>query len=322
MKRSIWRKLFASLLRLILPAVFLVLIAIAAAAVLLVHSAATPPHAAYLVTPERLAQFTGTGRQVSDETWRNRDQTSARGWLARGAENAPAVVLLHRYGADRSWLLNLGLKINEATGFTILIPDQRGHGENPSVKWTSFGGAEAEDLSSAIEFLRGLKGENEKPLVSEKIGVYGVGMGAIAALLGTPEEKAIAALALDSVPTSSSEELKSVIKSRSAVAVNLVSQIASQGTRLYYRNAFSRENSCETARNIENRRILLLAGKDANDWQDSTNKLAGCFPKSNQVASKTNLELSGFNLVNMATSQQDDAYSRQVIQFFSESLAN
>ncbi len=40
-------------------------------------------------------------------------------------------MLLHRYGGDRSWLFNLGVKINETTNFTILWPDLRGHGENP-----------------------------------------------------------------------------------------------------------------------------------------------------------------------------------------------
>ena len=71
---------------------------------------------------------------------------SARGWLLKGAEGAPAVVLLHRYGGDRSWLFNLGVKINETTNFTILWPDLRGHGENPLIRWTSLGVREGDDL--------------------------------------------------------------------------------------------------------------------------------------------------------------------------------
>jgi hypothetical protein len=51
--------------------------------------------------------------KVTDETWTTRDGRRSRGWLLKGAEGAPAVVLLHRYGGDRSWLFNLGVKINE-----------------------------------------------------------------------------------------------------------------------------------------------------------------------------------------------------------------
>ena len=41
-------------------------------------------------------------------------------------------ILLHKYGADRS-MFDLGVKLNESTNFTVLMPDQRGHGDNPAV---------------------------------------------------------------------------------------------------------------------------------------------------------------------------------------------
>ncbi len=67
------------------------------------------------------------------------------------------MVFLHRYGADRSWLFNLGVKLNETAGFTILWPDLRGHGLNPPVNWTSFGTREGDDLIAALRFLHTLK---------------------------------------------------------------------------------------------------------------------------------------------------------------------
>jgi esterase/lipase len=77
----------------------------------------------------------------------------------KGGVGAPAVILLHGYGADRSWLLNLAVKLNESTNFTVLWPDLRGHGENPPVRWTLFGGVDGDDARAAIEYLRGLKTE-------------------------------------------------------------------------------------------------------------------------------------------------------------------
>src|SRR5918999_1538162 len=125
--RRTGRKLFTALL----PTVLIVILAVVGVSVWLVRGATRPPRQAYLVTPEKFAQLSDRGLRATEERWSNRDGTEARGWLLRGAEGAPAVVLLHGYGADRSWLLNLGVKINETTNLTVLLPDLRSHGENP-----------------------------------------------------------------------------------------------------------------------------------------------------------------------------------------------
>jgi pimeloyl-ACP methyl ester carboxylesterase len=321
MKKSVWQKLFKSLFRLLVPALSLLILAIVAASVWLVHRAANPPRAGYLVTPERFAQFTTKGLEITDEKWSNKDGTGSRGWLVRGAENAPAVVLLHRYGTDRSWLLNLGVKLREATNFTVLIPDQRGHGENPLVNFSSFGGGEAEDLVAAVEFLRGLKTKSGKNQTGEKIGVYGVEMGAIAAVFGAEKEKAIQALALDSVPENSEDVLESSVKARSSMFGEFAYQIACRATYLYYRNGFRHEYASEAAKNLNDRRVLLLAGKDAPELQSTTNELSKSFTDAANVQIKTDLQPSGYNLINTATPAQEDAYDKIVIEFFLQSLS-
>lgn len=314
MKKSIWSKLFASFLRLVFPAILLVTVALVAAAVWFVHQAAEPPRAAYLITPESLSAFTRSQVKISDENWQNKDATDARGWLLRGAENAPAVILLHRYGTDRSWLLNLGIKLNETSGFTVLIPDQRGHGANPAVKWSGLGGVEADDLISAVEFLRSQK-------TGERIGVYGVEMGALAAIFGAGEEKAIQALVLDSIPNSSEDILKSTVKAQTSLAGEFAYQIACRGTHLYYRTAFRHDSVCEAAKQIENRKVLLLAGKDAPALRESTAALGKCLSNGANVQTKIDLQISGFNLNNVA-GRQGEEYDNTVINFFRTSLSH
>src|SRR3954469_22688697 len=144
------------LLKMLLPILGLLLLAGGLTAGWLVFKVTRPPRHPYLVTPETFTLLSERGLKATNEEWTNRDGTRARGWLLRGNEGAPAVILLHRYGADRSWLLNLGVKLNEATNFTILWPDLRGHGVNPSIAWTSFGTSEAEDVSAALDYLRSL----------------------------------------------------------------------------------------------------------------------------------------------------------------------
>src|SRR5688572_8221776 len=137
-------RLVKSLTRLVLPVLLLILLAAAGGAVYLVYSTARPVRSQYLVTPQKYGQLSARAAQVTEESWPNRDGSSSRGWLLRGVENAPAVILYHKYGADRSYVLNLGVKLNESTNFTVLMPDQRGHGENPSIENASFGGCETE----------------------------------------------------------------------------------------------------------------------------------------------------------------------------------
>src|SRR5215203_1156626 len=172
----------------LLPILLLLLLAVAGLTAWLVYSATRPPQRAHLVTPEQFLRLSDRGLRATEETWANRDGTRARGWLVRGAEGAPAVLLLHGYGADRSWLLNLGVKINETTNMTVLLPDLRGHGLEPPVAATSFGWAEADDTLAALEYLRGLKSPQGRALSGGAVGLYGVEAGAYAALAASQKD--------------------------------------------------------------------------------------------------------------------------------------
>src|SRR5215510_5535720 len=167
------RRFGKRLVKSFLPIALVIVLAVVGAISYIVYCVTHPAKSPYVVTPESFSRISGRAIKVSDETWTTPDGRRARGWLLKGAEGAPAVVLLHRYGGDRSWLFNLGVKINETTGFTILWPDLRGHGENPPIKWSTLGVREGDDLRGAIQYLRGLKTEGQKMLVGESVGIYG-----------------------------------------------------------------------------------------------------------------------------------------------------
>src|SRR6266852_4665386 len=157
------QKLIKRVIKAFLPIILVVLVALAAVTVWIVNGITKPPRAAYLVTPQTFSQVTGPMLKATEVTWTNHDGTQARGWLLRGAEGAPSVILLHRYGTDRSWLLNLAVKLNETTNFTVLWPDLRGHGENPPVNRTLFGALDGDDVTAAIDYLHTLKTTTDKP---------------------------------------------------------------------------------------------------------------------------------------------------------------
>lgn len=307
------------LLRALFPVALLLALAVAGAAAWVTRSIIYPPRRAYLVTPERFSQLSDRGLQATNERWPNSDGTAARGWLLRGAAGAPAVVLLHAYGADRSWLLNLGVKLNEATNYTVLWPDLRGHGEEPPVEWTSFGGREADDVRAALEHLRGLRSPQGSPLIGGATGLYGVELGAYAAVRAAPTVGSVRALVLDSVPAAPDDVLRHAVKGRTGLKIGLLQLLAQGGTRVYFLGSYDNTPACTAAASLKDERVLLLSGEDAPGLRDSTVRLAECFPKSASVEVKSDLSLTGLNLAS-APGEAGEAYDRRVIDFFDRTL--
>jgi pimeloyl-ACP methyl ester carboxylesterase len=316
-RRRLGKKLFKSLL----PILIILVVALLVALGFIIYGITRPPRRSHLVTPEGFAQISGAGKalKITEENWRNRDGTLARGWLLRGTEGAPVVIFLHRYGGDRSLLFNLGMKVNEATNFSILWPDLRGHGLNPPVKWTTFGSKEGDDVLAALDFLRSLKTESRSQLIGDRVGVYGVELGAYAAMLAANQDPKIQVMVLDSVPRNPDELVSAAVAGDLAVNTVAISLPTRLAIRVYFLGQYQNESSCELAAGLGNRHVLLLAGADDFYLRDSTKSLVPCFPNRANLEAKTDLPLSGFTLPS-ATGVQGEGYDRPVIDFFVKNL--
>ena len=312
-RKSVARKV----LRAFLPIVLILGLALVTVGAWLVYGITRPPRTAYLVTPKTFEKDTGIPlSKATDVKWKNHDGTEARGWMIAGADEAPAVILLHGYGADRSWLLNLAVKLNETTNFTVLWPDLRGHGESPPVNWTSFGALEGDDVTAAIDYLRALKSPAGKPQIGPHVGVYGIGLGAYAALDAANRYADIRALALDSVPASPDDVVRAATTARTGMSNGVFQQIAHLGIRVYGFGRFPTRTSCELAQTLRDVRVLLLAGAQ-DQWQQSTLDLARCLKTTPEI--RKDLTLTGVNLP-FATGEREEAYTRPLIEFFAKSL--
>ncbi len=100
--------------------------------------------------------------------------TELRGWFIPVKGRAPAVVVLHGWGANSSLMLPLARPLHTA-GFHALFLDARNHGRSEHDDFSSMPRF-AEDLEVALEWLR------ERDEVT-RIGVIGHSVGAGAALL-------------------------------------------------------------------------------------------------------------------------------------------
>ncbi|HEX4900227.1 MAG TPA: hypothetical protein VFV61_06815 [Pyrinomonadaceae bacterium] len=309
-RRRLGKKFFKSLL----PIVLLLVVALVVALAFIVYGVTRPPRGPYLVTPEAFAEFSGPALKVSDQTWRNHDNTTARGWLLKGGAGAPAVILAHRYGVDRSWFFNLGIKINEATGATILWPDLRGHGLNPPVSWTSFGSIEGEDLQAALVYLRTLKSVDGQVLVGDKVALYGVEMGAYASLRAASNGNGINVLVLDSLPRDPEEVLQAAVRNDLEIDNRPTRFLTRAATKAYFLGRFDNTATCGLLAGLKEQKVLLLSGPDAGYLRDSTIDMAGCFTNKANLEIKTDLPLTGFKLPS-ATGEQGEGYDRVVIDF-------
>jgi pimeloyl-ACP methyl ester carboxylesterase len=313
------RRFGRRLIKSFLPIALVIVVAVVGSLSFIVYCVSRPTKRPYVVTPESFSRISGRPLKVTDETWPNLDGRNARGWLLKGAEGAPAVVLLHRYGGDRSWLFNLGVKINETTNFTILWPDLRGHGENPLINWTSVGAREGDDLVAALTYLRSLKSENQKTLVGESFGIYGVELGAYSALKAARTESQIKVLVLDSVTKSPDALLSSSVANCVGVDNSFIQYLARTAMKLYLMGTYDETDACEFARSIRDARVLLLSGGDAGDLRGATASLQSCFPDPGKIETRMDLPLSGYSLPS-ATGEQGEAYDRIVIEFFARNL--
>lgn len=119
------------------------------------------------------------------------------GWhlLSPGADRA--LVMVHGHTSSRTTefqgrFVDLVVALHQR-GFTVLAFDLRGHGASGAAN-TGFGALEHADVSGAIDWLR------TQGFPDERIGVFGVSMGGMAAIRAVADAPQIAALVTDSTP--------------------------------------------------------------------------------------------------------------------------
>lgn len=150
-----------------------------------VRNATTPPRS---TAPS--IDFQAMGLVLREVDFPAADGLKLRGWLLDGRPGYPPVVLSHDWGGSKSSLLTLAMSLNEA-GFATLLFDFRGHGASAGGRST-FGLAEQRDVLGALDYARRLEGAD-----GARAGVYGVGMGAYAAVLAAQERQSVRVLVLD-----------------------------------------------------------------------------------------------------------------------------
>jgi hypothetical protein len=256
-----------------------------------------------------------------DEKWKNSDSTESVGWFLSRGKPAPAVILSHAYGSNRSEFLTLAFEIWKA-GYHVLIYDMRGHGES-AVKWTGLGTYEKDDLLSAIKYLKEKKTEAGQPLLDGRVGLYGVEMGGYISLVASSQDPAVKAVAVDSVYPDAihfiNYRLKSMVGTDSAMANRLIdapltTRLTELAMQLYLLRRDDTAPAVESVVAASGRRFLFITASDTGAYETMTKELHSATKDQKEL-----VEVAHSRLDRLYDKSSSD-YDARVVAFFQQAI--
>ena len=143
-----------------------------------------------------------TSLVLEDVSFESKSGAMLHGWYIQGEEKKAGILLMHGVHSNRLQMLNRAEILHHA-GYSVLLFDFQGHGESIGKKIT-FGYLESLDAEAGYEYLKKRVGQG-------KIGVIGVSLGGVAAVLGDVKYKADAII-LESVYPSIEKAIKNRLK--------------------------------------------------------------------------------------------------------------
>lgn len=314
------RLTFKRVLWVFIPAVLVLAVGVAALDFYFIHRM-THPHRTELYGSPRDFQLIMQKPMWFDEKWKNSDSTQTVGWLLSRGKPAPAVILSHGYGSNRSELLTLAFELWKS-GYNVLVYDLRGHGESP-VKWSGLGTYEKDDLFSALKFLRSQKTETGQDLLDGRVGLYGVDLGGYISLVASTQDPMIKAVAVDSVyPDVShfmSHQLKTIVGSDSDTANRLVdshwiSQLTGLAMQVYLMRREDTAPALDSVATASGRKFLFITGKNSGRLGIMTRELHDATKDSKQMVEVDQ------SRVNRLYDKASSEYDARVVAFFRDTI--
>ena len=312
--------MFKRVLWVFIPAVLVFVVGVIALDFYFIHRLTHPPRTELYGSP-RDFQLILQKPMWFEEKWKNSDSTQTVGWLLSRGKPAPAVILSHGYGSNRSELLTLSFELWKA-GYNVLVYDLRGHGESP-VKWSGLGTYEKDDLLSALNFLRNRTNETGQLLLDGRVGLYGVDIGGYISLVASTQDPMIKAVAVDSVYPDVSRfmnhQLKKIVGSDSEMANRMAdsqwtTQLTELAMQLYLMRREDSAPALDSVGTASGRKLLFVTGKNSNRLGTMTRELHDAAKDNKQFVEVAQSRL--IRLYDKASSEYDE----RIVAFFEEAI--
>ena len=281
----------------------------------LTHAARTP-----LYGSPRDLQVILQNPMWSDEKWKDSDGTQSVGWFFSRGKPSPTVIISHAYGENRSEFLTLSFDLWKA-GYNVLLYDLRGNGQS-AVDWSGLGIYEKEDLLSAIEYTKTLKGPDGRPVGDGRIGLYGVEIGGYSSMMAASQSPAVKAVAVDSVYPDISAYTKYRLKAgvgsnnlwAKLIDYPTTGKLTNFGLQLYLARRNDSETAQEALKASTGRRFLFIVGSDSGALADMTKAL---YDTTDSPKEFVQLNKSRLDRLYESDSAEYDA---RVVAFFKDAL--
>ena len=213
----------------------------------------------------------------------------------------PAVVICHDYGAARDQCLYPVATELLAGGYDVLLFDFRGHGRSSSAP-VSYGVTEAADVIAAVEFLQRRPGVD-----GQRIGVFGTGMGAYAAMLAAPRCREIRCVVGESLYPSVDSALRGY--ARDVHLPTGLGTLMGWGLDLYFGHRLVDYTAVDAAAAFGECGVLLVNG--AEDRRTPVSDLAPILSAGRQNAASMVVARAGHG-----EALKDPATMKMVVKYF------
>ena len=241
------------------------------------------------------------------------DGIDLAGWLIRGAPDQAPIVLCHDLGSSKASLVNVALALSRA-GFTVLMFDFRAHGDSAGER-SSLGVLEKRDVVGAVDFLGTLEG-----LETKRIGVFGVGMGAHAAVLAAADRPALRVLVLDGLYPDASYELARRVYLDWSFAVDHLSFVSGGMLAALSGSAGPEARAADVIGHLLGRDLLLLAPASDTRLADEMMRMYKTVP--DQADADGNLVVLPATHADGLYASDLTRYHERVAEFFSTRLGS
>lgn len=313
------RVLFKRIFWVFVPAVLVFVVGVSALGLYMVHRLSHPTRTQLYGSP-RDFQLILQKPMWYDEKWKNSDGTQSVGWLLLRDKPAPAIILSHSYGSNRSELLTLSFELWKS-GYNVLLYDLRGHGES-SVKWSGLGTYERDDLLSAIKFLKERKNEKGELVLDGSVGLYGVNLGGYASLAASAEDPLIKAVAVDSVFPDVNHFVNARLKSgvgnnemgNKLVDSQWTKRLAELSMQVYLLRREDSAPALEAVSIATTRKLLFITANDTGVYDLMTRELFNAARGQKELAEVPHSRMS--RLYELEAS----AYDARVVAFFLQAM--
>jgi pimeloyl-ACP methyl ester carboxylesterase len=180
------------------------------------------------------------------------DGTRLAGWLIEGDAARPPVLLCHDLGSSKASQVSLGIEL-QRRGFTVLMLDFRGHGQSEG-RSSTLGLEEKRDILGALDFL-----EERYEREGGRVGIYGVGMGAHAAVLAAVDRPSLRVLVLDALYPDVSDPLARRVFAGWEPGIRSLAFVSDGLFALMYRTRIGEHRAADALPGLLGRDVLLLA---------------------------------------------------------------